>query len=508
MLAMDQIHHIRQLYYEQGLNNISEIARMTGLDWKTVQKYVDMDDFNDPDPMPAEERPCPKLDPYKNLIDQWLEADKKAPRKQRHTAKRVFRRLQDEAESFDCSYSLVAEYVREKKKELNLKKPEGYIPLQHSPGEAQGDFGAADFYENSLQHSGKYFVLSFPYSNCGFLQLHYGENMECLLESLKAIFEHIGGVPSEIWFDNTATIVTKILKGGEREVTERFTRFQEHYGFRALFMNPESGNEKGNVENKVGYCRRNLLVPVPSFLNLQDYNRHLLMECEKDADREHYRHEDETILGRFEEDRMALRPLPEKPFDTAGYLLVSTDKYGKFKLGNGKHIYSASPGHAQQQVWVKLTAEHVTVLDEAQTEITTHRRLYGDTEQESMQWLPYLKYIARKPRSLRNSGIYGMMPDTMQRYLDSCGHGECGMLLRTLAELTERTGFESAVQTVEQAVIYQANDSDSLKNLYRRLFSDIPDMPPLAPQPGLPDVGQVPSGLSDYDQLLEGRRTA
>ena len=121
MLAMDQIHRIRQLYYEQGLNNISEISRLTGLDWKTVRKYVDMEDFNEPNPMPEERQLCPKLDPFKPFIDQWLEEDKKAPRKQRHTAKRVFERLNKEVDGFSCSYRLVALYVGAKKEELNLK---------------------------------------------------------------------------------------------------------------------------------------------------------------------------------------------------------------------------------------------------------------------------------------------------------------------------------------------------------------------------------------------------
>ena len=119
MLAMDQIHRIRQLFYEQG-HSISEIARMTGFNWKTVSKYVDKDNFNDPDPMPAQTRLCPKLDPYKPVIDRWLEEDKNAPRKQRHTSRRVYKRLRKEVTGFDCSYRLVALYVAEKKKELKL----------------------------------------------------------------------------------------------------------------------------------------------------------------------------------------------------------------------------------------------------------------------------------------------------------------------------------------------------------------------------------------------------
>ena len=163
--TMDQIHHIRDMYYQQD-KNISQIASETGLNRKTVSKYVDMEDFNTPSPTPAsEEEHESKLDPFKPLIDEWLEADKLAPRKQRHTAKRIYRRLRDEAEGFNCSYRLVALYVAEKKEELRLKKTEGYIPLVHHPGEAQADFGFADFYENGkLHHEAKYLVLSFPFS--------------------------------------------------------------------------------------------------------------------------------------------------------------------------------------------------------------------------------------------------------------------------------------------------------------------------------------------------------
>ena len=247
MLTMDQIHHIREMYYGQGYK-ISEIARKEKLDRRTVAKYIDREDFNRPAPKPASEYAfCPKLDPFKPVIDRWLTDDKKAPRKQRHTAKRVYRRLCKEVPDFNCSYRLVAEYVAAKKKDLNLCRSKGAIPLVHYPGEGQADFGSATFYENGYKWDGKYFVLTFPYSNVGYPQLHYGENMECLLESMDAVFRHIGGVPTEIWFDNTTTIVTKIIRGGGRELTDTFQRFTEHYGFKPVFCNPDSGNEKGNV---------------------------------------------------------------------------------------------------------------------------------------------------------------------------------------------------------------------------------------------------------------------
>ena len=117
MLAMDQIHDIRNDYYVQGLN-ISEIANKRNQAWRTVQKYIDMTDFNDPDPMPKEKALCPKLEPYKVKIDDWLVADKAEPRKQRHTAARVYNRLKEEVPGFNCSVRTVSAYVSARKKNL------------------------------------------------------------------------------------------------------------------------------------------------------------------------------------------------------------------------------------------------------------------------------------------------------------------------------------------------------------------------------------------------------
>ena len=500
---MDQIHHIRALYYEQGYN-ISEIAKATERDWKTVAKYIDMADFNEPLPVPASEKQfCPKLEPYKALIDSWLEEDRNHPRKQRHTAKKVFKRLTKEVPGFDCSYRLVAEYVKYRKEALNLKRSEGFLPLEHHPGEAQADFGSAEFYERGRLISGKYLVLSFPWSNAGFLQLFYGENIECLLEGLTAIFRHIGGVPHEIWFDNASAMVTNIIKDGGRDLTERFSRFKEHYGFKAVFMNPDAGHEKGNVENKVGYGRRNYLVPVPEFNDLMFYNTELLEQLDADQDREHY-YKQATIRELFEADKSALMPLPTVWFDTSRVITgLKTDAYGRFTLENGKHEYSSAPKFALGTVNVRLDSTFVTVLDDDYREIVTHKRLYGDERQSSMEWIPYLDYVSRHPRSLKNTGIYAMMPAAMQSYLNNCDGSQKKDVLHILSELTDLTGFESAVQTVEQAIRYEAHDPDSLRSLYNSLFSDIPQLPPLTTGEMIPALDPMPVHLEDYDRFLK-----
>lgn len=121
---------------------------------------------------------------------------------------------------------------------------------------------------------------------------------------------------------------------------------------------------------------------------------------------------------------------------------------------------------------LKITSSYLIVMDKDMHKLVRHRRLYG-SDHERMNWLPYLTYIARKPRSLRNSGIYDMMPQTMQVYMDNCENKDRGRVLKVLAKLTDRTGFSSAVKTVDEAVRLNATDPDSLQNLYRRTYADV-----------------------------------
>ncbi len=183
---MADIDRIRRLYFEKG-RSYAQIARETEFDVKTIKKYIAQEDFNLPLPEPKKSR-ASKLDPFKKEIDKWLQKDLEERRKQRHTAKRVFSRLQEEHRSaFDCSYRLVAEYVASKKAELT-EESRCYLPLVHPPGEGQLDLGEADFIEGGTRYHGHYLNISFPYSNAGFLQLFKGENQQCLMEGTKTIW--------------------------------------------------------------------------------------------------------------------------------------------------------------------------------------------------------------------------------------------------------------------------------------------------------------------------------
>jgi len=464
MLTMTEVDDIRTLYFEKG-ETITEIAKQTGRDRKTIRKSLAKEDFNAPLPRIGRQEQK-KLSPYTGTIDRWLEQDRKAKRKQRHTAKRVYERLLEKNGGFPCSYRTVAAYVRKRKAEI-YGKPRGYLPLEHQPGEAQVDFGSAEFYENGTLVSGKYLNVSFPYSNAGYLQLFPGGNAECLFEGLKRIFEFLGGVPPRLWFDNPPTVVVSVLKGGGRHLTERFLRFKEHHRFEAAFCNPSAGNEKGNVENKVGYHRRNFLVPIPRFQDLEEYNRKLLSKFLEDQQREHYRF-GETIASRHEEDRKALLPLPAVSFDCARYEQCLADAYGKFRL-TPQHTYSASPRFARRRILVKITAEQVIPLDENQRPIAVHRRLYGSGKQESMDWIPYLTQLAKSPGALKYTGIWQLLPETLQACLNGLEKPRRREFLKVLAELTERDGFDRAAASLEDAARKGLTDPESLRVLHNYL---------------------------------------
>ena len=188
------------------------------------------------------------------------------------------------------------------------------MDLVWHPGEAQADFGEVDVLLRGVVQRMHHFVLDFPYSNVGLVQLMPGENAECTCLALRNLFEWLGGVPERIVFDNAAGVGHKGYGEREPRLTHLFQAFQAHYGFDCSFCNPYSGHEKGAVESKVGMVRRKLFVPRPSVWSLENFSAGLPDRCLELATKPHYRKDTEE-RGLFSEDRAALLPLPGKRFD-------------------------------------------------------------------------------------------------------------------------------------------------------------------------------------------------
>ena len=468
MLGLEEIQNIRNMYYRQKMT-VREICASTRRDYKTVRKYLDMTDFNESIPK-AGSVPS-KLDPWKDIIGQWLSSDKSMPRKQRHTAWRVYDRLRKECEGFDCSYETVNRYVQKKRKEMKLRENDPKIPLDHSvAGIAQGDFGAVWFTEKGVLYEGHEFVLSFPHSTAMFSVLSYGENTECLLESLDIIFRFIGGVPTEIWFDNASSMVEKVIQGKSRILRERFERFSLHYGFIPVFMNRGKGNEKGSGENAVGTLRRNLYVPMPEFDDLCLYNQLTLEKCaERINTKKHYVCQ-VPLSNLFEDDKSALFPLPQTPLDLSTLTTYRTNEVGMFRADNG-HWYSTSPELARCSVNVRMTSSSVIVLkDDFYTEIVRHRRLYGNENKSSVQWGPYLRTMSHKPRSFLNAGLRELLPDELVLYLSEISNHDRGEILSVMADVYDSKDFEAVKSLCLKAAVNRTLDPESFRRLSVQMY--------------------------------------
>lgn len=439
MLSMSQINHIKDL--SNCGYRISEISDKTDTDPKTIRKYLSQDDFS-PAPPVTKEHPS-KLDPFKPIIQEWLDEDKKHWRKQHHTAQRVYERLTEEY-GYTGSYSVVQRYLK-KCRSQRLEKAN--LELVWDPGPAQVDFGEADFYEAGKLLRKKYLTVSFPYSNDGYSQIFGGETAECVCQGLQDIFDFIGGVPPLLIFDNATGVGRRI--GDAIHESELFSRFRAHYHFRVRFCNPYSGWEKGNVERKVDFNRANLFVPVPHFSEIDKFNKKLLLRHEKKANELHYK-KLLPIKDLFEEDRKAFLLLPPKRFNVCRYEWLKADGYGKVCM-DGKHFYSTMPEKANQKVLVGIRAHTVEILSEGGQVITTHRRAFGEGRTDISDYSTTLAVLMKNSGAWGNSGLRRETPDSLRAYMDAQPKEKLKDCLRIMNELTGQYGFEAAVSAMEMA---------------------------------------------------------
>lgn len=482
MLNMSQIEDIRDMARDRS---VADISRRLSVDEKTVRKYLQQDDFS---PKPPRRNPRPsRLDRHTPLIDQWLREDEKRWHKQRHTAKRVHERLREEAPGYDCSYNVVQRYV---KKARGMKRAErANQELVWHPGESQADFGEADFLERGEMIRKKYLTLSFPQSNNSFSQVFGGENAECVCQGLQDIFTYIGGVPRLIIFDNATGVGHRM--GEVIKETKLFKRFRAHYGFSVRFCNPNSGHEKGNVENKVGYTRRNMFVPEPAFDDVEAFNRDLLDQHIVKADEMHYKFL-LPIRELYRADTQALLPLPGKPFDVCRYGYEKTDGYGKIHI-DARHHYSTRPEYAGQEVLVCIRAHTIEILDENKQLVVQHTRQYGATRSDTIDYRTSLSILLRNAGAWPNSGIRELISHPLVELMDTQPRNELQKTLRTLHVLTTQYSFETAVKALDEGI-----------RINRATFCDTAVLAARISGYGLDTAAETGPDLSVYDSLLVG----
>ena len=303
-------------------------------------------------------RLAPQLGPYVEVIREWLVADLSAPRKQRHTARRIWQRLVDER-GVSVAESTVRAYVGRLRRELESGSVEVTIPQLHPPGEeAEADFGRVSVFLDGELTELSMFVMRLSHSGRAVHVCFAGEGQEAFLEGHAVAFERLGGVPRRVRYDNLKAAVVRVLAGRDRVESDRFTALRSHYGFDAFFCEPGAGgaHEKGGVEGEVGRFRRRHLVPVPRVARLAELNAQL-EAADRSDDARHIAGRLATVGQMAEAERPALRPLPAEPFDPTVPLQAKADRKARIAVR-----YSVPAACVGRTVDVRLGGGTVTAL--------------------------------------------------------------------------------------------------------------------------------------------------
>lgn len=344
-------------------------------------------------------RPAPKLGEYRELIDEWLIGDLAAPRKQRHTSKRIWKRLVDE-HGVQVAETTVRDHVRKRRRELGLAVGEVFVPQVHAPGRTgEVDWGAADVDLAGARTTVHLFHMRSCFSGAGFTVASPVETQQAFLEGHAQAFDWFGGVFGEVRYDNLGSAVKKVLRGRRRVETDRFIAMRSHYLFESLFTTPgiEGAHQKGGVEGEVGRFRRNHLVPVPSVGSIEQLNRLLADACERDLARRIVGRP-VTVAEQLAVERPMLRALPS-PFDATETTTVRVD--AKSLVTVRQNRYSVPVALAGLRVSVAIGATEIRVTHRDR-EVARHERLHGKYSTRATLD-HYLELLARKPGALARS---------------------------------------------------------------------------------------------------------
>lgn len=385
MIQVEERETIRKLYFRER-HSIKRIARERHHSRKTVRKAIM--EPGPPEYRLREAKPCPVLEPYKVIIDRWLEEDRRRPRKQRHTGHRVYERLVAE-----CGYgggeSTVRHYVGRQRKGLG----ELAIPLEFDPGaDAQCDWGEGLVIINGQPIQAQLFCMKLNYSHKPFVMAFPRQRQEAFFEGHKEAFSWFDGVPHRISYDNLTLAVRRVLEGRRREEQVNFIAFRSYYLFDSHFATPGQAHEQGRVENLVGYARRNFLVPIPRVSSYEELNQ-VLLERLGEEDRHQVPGEALTIGGLWEQERSKLLPLPRYPYPCCVTRPVRANAYSLVAFDSNRYSVPVERAHLKLTLHAYAWGVEIAWHDRV---IAVHRRSYGKGE-EVMEVEHYLPLLLQRP---------------------------------------------------------------------------------------------------------------
>lgn len=379
---------IRKAKFKDEKSN-RQIALELGISRNTVRKIVTQARVTVPEYKRSKPIQAPVMGSFIPVIEAWLEADRRAPRKQQHTSKRIYDRLVEEYQ-FQGSERRVREVVAA----LREKPKEAYLPLAFEPGEmAQVDW-IEDLRVMIAGRLCKVQVLNLVlnYSGSVYCEAFEHARQEAFFQGQRNAFEFWGGVPGTVTYDNLKSAVQKILEGRNREENTRFVAFRSAYLFDSRFCNPARGNEKGRVENMVKFVQRNLFTPIPQVDSLAELNALLRERCTAYLSHTQAR-QAEPVGERLQAEQDHFLPLPQFPPECCRIEPVKVSKTSLVQFETNR--YSVPSEYAYQTLHLKAFVDRIEITDREKT-IAVHSRISGKF-QESIRFEHYAKLLERKP---------------------------------------------------------------------------------------------------------------
>jgi len=497
MKAVDLYARVRRACHVEGMSQ-RQAARVFGIDPKTVAKMLR---FSVPPGYRRSKPPArPKLDASTGVIDRILEEDRGRPRKQRHTARRIFQRLRAE-HGFTGGETIVKAYVRERR----LRGREMFVPLVHPPGHGQADFGEAVAVIGGEERRIHFFCVDLPQSDACFVKAYPAETAEAFCDGHDAAFAFFGGVPRSMLYDNTRLAVARILGDGTRQRTRAFAGLQSHFLFADRFGRPGKGNDKGKVEGLVGYARRNFLVPVPRVESLAALNAELEARC-RERQGARLRGHQESIGERLARDQAAMLSLPAASYEACDIRSARVSSLSLVRYRGNDYSVPVAYGH--REVLVRGYVEAVAIAC-GTAEIARHRRSYGHAD-VLLEPLHYLPLLERKTGALDQAApLAGWeLPEaflTLRRLLEArlgkAGRREWVQVLRLLEVFRP----EEVEAGVGEALRLGAIGFDAVKHLVLCRIERRPPRLDLEVYPFLPRARVATTSAGAYLDLLEGR---
>jgi transposase len=493
--------------YEFGIGTIQGVAKKFGVHRRLVRDALRH--ALPPEPKPPQVRRW-KLGSAMPFMDSILEQDRMVPRKQRHTAHRLWQRVCQEVPGVSISERAVRGYVRQRKREMGLLGRETCVPQSYAWGsEAQVDWYEALAILNGERTTLQVFCMRSMASGAAFHRAYTNATQQAFLEAHEQAFYYFGGVFHRLRYDNLKSAVQQVLRGKRREETTRFIAFRSHWRFASEFCNPAAGHEKGGVEGEVGYFRRNHWVPLPELKDLEELNGYLLACCQQDQRRQ-IDGAEQRVGAAWLTEQAHLLPLATESFDLIERSWGTVDGLGCVRVRTNQYSVPLAPG---TKVEVHIRASHVELWHNGVC-VAQHERCYR-RRQQILDLEHYLDVLEKKPGALAGSTplaqwrAAGRWPESFDVFWQALnqrhGRQEGTRRMIGLLQAGKRQGYNRLEKAITEALSFGSQDDAAVRHLLET--GDLE-----RPQPEALEIGaliryeQPPPVVTNYDQLLSGRQ--